>query len=163
MDRNQFIGLILMLVLITVYFQFFAPEVPVPQEVDNQVAQPIIQDSLANPTATSSPDASILSDSAIDKLNQMKYGLFSLAAQGTDEELLVENESMKISFSSKGGQVSTVELKNYKKFNGEPLVLITKEHNINVYFEHLSRRISLNDLYFTPSVKKYQDSTQIIY
>ena len=53
MDRNQFIGLILMLVLITVYFQFFAPdpieEVPV---VDNV---PVLQFATTFPTAQLQP------------------------------------------------------------------------------------------------------------
>ena len=71
MDRNQLIGLIMMLVFITIYFQFFAPEPPEPTDPSAMTAGDTIivrNDSLAaaEPTTT-------LSDSAKAKLNEMKY------------------------------------------------------------------------------------------
>ena len=162
MDRNQFIGLALMLVLITVYFQFFAPEVPVPQEIDNP-AIPV--DTTSNQLSTSGAEEApvALSDSAVSEVNKLRYGIFSGASLGEESKRILENDDMKITFSSKGGKIETVELKNYKKYDGEPLILVDENHSINIFCQHLSKQINLSELFFKGDVKKYADSTVLTF
>ena len=44
-----------------------------------------------------------------------------------------------------------------------PLNLFDKNHTIDIYFEHLSKSISLRDLVFESELKKYTDSTELVY
>ncbi|MFY0686126.1 MAG: membrane protein insertase YidC [Cyclobacteriaceae bacterium] len=159
MDRNQFLGLILMLSLITIYFWFFAPEVPEPQTIDNQ---PVAVDSVSVPNQPVA-QAEQLSDSAKSKLNELKYGLFSDAADGVPQSLVQKAGDLSVTFSSQGGRIINVELTGYKTYDEQPLNLFNENHSLNIYFDHLSRQINLADLFFEPSVKKMGDSTQVIY
>lgn len=152
MDRNQIAGLILMLVFITVYFQFFAPE-PNPETVSAMKQADSTQ--TANDTSQEAVEelkATTLSDSARSKLNEMKFGLFSGATEGTDRLVTIENDKIIVSFSSKGGTVQKVILKEFEDFRGNPLVLIDDAHAAqHFYVEHLSRKIDLSELYFNLS------------
>ncbi|MFZ9044994.1 MAG: membrane protein insertase YidC [Cyclobacteriaceae bacterium] len=161
MDKNQFIGLILMLVLITVYFQFFAPnpleEIP---DVDNAPFQ--IGDEAADPaeaiSGTSELTEANTSDSAKIALWTIKYGQFWEAAEGTSEIITVENEDLKIDFSSKGGLIQQVELKNFESYGGTPLILFNNQHKLNFYVDHQGRRVDISELHFTPTLKKLADT-----
>lgn len=146
MDRNQLIGLILMLVFITIYFQFFAPEAE-PTDVAEITADSVI---VQNKDAeVSSTPTTTLSDSARAKLNEMKFGMFSPASVGTEQTATFENEQMIVSFSSKGGTVQKIVLKDFEDFKGDPLVLIDDQHAAqHIYVEHLSRSIDLSNLYY---------------
>ncbi|WP_421869101.1 membrane protein insertase YidC [Marinoscillum sp.] len=146
MDRNQLIGLILMLVFITIYFQFFAPEAE-PTDVAEITADSVI---VQNKDAeVSSTPTTTLSDSARAKLNEMKFGMFSPASVGTEQITTFENEQMIVSFSSKGGTVQKIVLKDFVDFKGDPLVLIDDQHAAqHIYVEHLSRSIDLSNLYY---------------
>lgn len=66
------------------------------------------------------------SDSArIDSLQQIsikkqqanKFADFSNAANGTPQEFILENELLKVRFNSKGGAITSVDLKNFKTYN----------------------------------------------
>jgi len=168
MDRNQFIGLILMLVMLTVYFQFFSPEIPEQPIPDNVPAATITQadgatDSLNTTSANAGTFTTLLSDSAKDKLMEMKYGAFAPVAAGIEEIIIIETEKLTVSFSNKGGAIKKVVLPEYTAFDGSDLDLFNEGHALGIYFDHLSRRINLNDLYFQSSQKKYSDSTEIRY
>ncbi|MFY0606895.1 MAG: membrane protein insertase YidC [Cyclobacteriaceae bacterium] len=150
MDRNQITGLVLMLVFITIYFQFFAPEPSLNQvnELNGSDSTQVLDNQTSE--AFSASKELVISDSAKNKLNELKYGLFSTASEGDAKVTTIENEKMKVSFSSKGGMVSRIELKDFYDFEGNPLVLVDDEHvNQHIYLDHLSRKIDLSDLYFT--------------
>ena len=56
---------------------------------------------------------------------------------------------MIVSFSSKGGTVQKIVLKDFVDFKGDPLVLIDDQHAAqHIYVEHLSRSIDLSNLYY---------------
>ncbi len=149
MDRNQLIGLILMLVFITIYFQFFAPEAPEPTPTTALVSA---DSSVANNDSLIVQPTTTLSDSALAKLNEMKYGLFSPMSVGTEQVTTFENETMIASFSSKGGTIKKIVLKDFKDFKGEPLVLVDEAHTSqHLYIEHLSRPLDLSELFYSVS------------
>ncbi|MEQ8240012.1 MAG: membrane protein insertase YidC [Cyclobacteriaceae bacterium] len=162
MDRNQFIGLIVMLVFITVYFQFFAPE-PIPVEESSNNTE--VTSDTTNKSSISTQPETILSDSAMTRLNEMKYGIFSSAAKGVAKEIEVENDDLKLKFSTKGGLLTYVELKEFKDFRGEPLILVDESHSdMDFTVNHLSKNVDLSELYFTTTsrnTKVTSDSTRI--
>lgn len=145
MERNQIIGLVVMLVFITVYFQFFAPEPQAPEPVKTE--QSAQSDTKSSNTIASEVQA--LSDSAISKINEMKFGLFSPKAEGVQKEIIVETDQLIAKFSSKGGLIKEIVLKEFKDFLGNPLVIIDEEHAAQHFIvNHLSKEIDLSDLYF---------------
>lgn len=163
MDRNQIIGLVVMLVFITVYFQFFAPEPPIeePANTEQQIAsnQSIDINQVQD-------EVTALSDSAKSRLNEMKYGLFSGKADGNEKIVKIETDDLIVQFSTKGGTVKEVIVKGFKDFRGNPLVLLDAEHAAqHFYVGHLSKNIDLSSLYFDTnsqsSIVSAKDSTLI--
>ncbi len=163
MDRSQIIGLVLMLVFITVYFQFFAPEPP--EEQPTTQNQETVQSPASESTITenASSQVSTLTDSARNQLNEMKFGLFSPFAEGTEQLTTIENEQVKISFSNKGGSVKKVILKEFKDFEDQELLLINSKTNQNLVLDHLSRKVNLSEIFFTASQSSKSDTTIITY
>lgn len=149
MDRNQIIGLVLMLVFITVYFQFFAPE-PV---LDQPKTEQVMDSTSVSATSAQVQASSTLSDSTLLRLNELKYGVFSPAGIGTETIVKIENENLVAYFSTRGGMIKKVILKDFTDFKGEPLVLLDEEHsNQHIYVDHLSKQIDLSELYFTSNL-----------
>lgn len=146
-----------MLVFITIYFQFFAPE-PQPEPVSQITQSDSTQ--IAEEVAPEAAATTTLSDSARARLNEMKFGLFSVASSGQEQVTTIENEQMIISFSSLGGTVNKIVLKEFEDFRGNPLVLLDEAHAAqHIYLDHLSRKIDLSELYFTSNASNSQISS----
>jgi YidC/Oxa1 family membrane protein insertase len=163
MDRNQFIGLILMLVLITVYFQFFAPEPEAPPvEIDNVTTSDPAVENQTETEINNTPQFE-LNDSTSNALNTMKYGTFGLFASGEEKNISIENDKLIITFNEKGGKIDQVQLKEYDTDDNEILTLVNDKHKIVLFFEHASKRININELYFNSKVENFQDSTIVTF
>ncbi|HJT73994.1 MAG TPA: membrane protein insertase YidC [Chitinophaga sp.] len=161
MDRNSVIGFALLGVLLVGYF-FFNQK----QQIATQ-KEKARQDSIANlnkprPVDTASYTAAGTPDSS--KLASA-YGTFAGAANGTRQTAVLENKVLKITFSNQGGQPETVQLKEFKDFQGKPLLLV------NGSFNRISLQVPANnntllntaDLYFTGgAVKNLPDGSQAI-
>src|SRR5690606_32712873 len=50
-------------------------------------------------------------------------GPFGAAKTGSSDPVMLENEFLKVQLSPKGGRISSVELKEYKRYNKEPFRL----------------------------------------
>ena len=59
MDRNQIIGMVLMLILMTVYFQFFSPDLPEPVIGKTTIEQSIENKNNANQAVGQSNNATL--------------------------------------------------------------------------------------------------------
>ena len=87
-----------------------------------------------------------------DELKNL-YGVFSDAAKGTEHFITLENNLMKMRVSTKGGKIYSVELKGYKRFNGEPLVLFEGDKNrFGLNFFSQNKSIQTDQFFFVPSV-----------
>jgi len=99
--------------------------------------------------------SSTSSDSAIsqeDFARSEKFGAFTGASVGKEQFYTLENNLMKVTFSNKGGRIYSVELKNYKTFDGKPLILFegtTSKFGMNFFAQ--TRSIETESLYFIPS------------
>jgi YidC/Oxa1 family membrane protein insertase len=90
-----------------------------------------------------------------DKLGA-HYGSFALAASGKEEEINLENELMRVVFSTKGGRVKRVELKKYTRYHKtDTTQLVYLFGNANDRFEYLlpvanaeGGYVSTSELYF---------------
>ncbi|MCT4587649.1 MAG: membrane protein insertase YidC [Carboxylicivirga sp.] len=78
-----------------------------------------------------------------------KYGLFASAAKGEQAFVTLENNLVKMKISTKGARIYSVELKDYKTHDGQPLVLMDGEQNkFGFNFNHNTRSFETNELYF---------------
>jgi YidC/Oxa1 family membrane protein insertase len=124
-DRNTIIGLLLMLGLVIGFSWFNTPS---PEEL----AERQKQDSLAQvqaaapqlpasaPAAAIIPAESFASDSARNAALDSKFGIFGAAAMGQEKDIVVENNKIKVTFSTKGGMIKSVTLMDgYKRYKDQ--------------------------------------------
>ena len=169
MDRNTWIGLGL-IALILFGFQIFILGPQQKEQAEYQHKQDSIArveylkfkaDSLQRfKTDTSGAvahahDTISLSDSAKKEISKQQFGTFADASSGTPEFVTLENNLVKITISTKGGKIYSVELKKYKTFDSLPLRLF--DGKTTVFGLELptneNRVINTNDLYFKASSK----------
>lgn len=148
MDKNQATGLILFAAVILIYSLFFAssPEIPpieqTPQETEAQT--------LATPQV---PTIEVLPDSLVDAQRISKYGALASLTVGEEENVILENDKVKITFSTKGAQIKEVILKEFKSWNMEPLALLDeKSSSMNFSLESTKGPIALSELYFSSNL-----------
>lgn len=140
MERNQIIGLVLIMTMLIGYQLLVPSPEPTKPNPASQVK------SKSNPTAAA-PQAVKQLDSVAAKA---AYGDFAAAAQGTAQDIVVENEDVKLTFSTKGGNVKEVLLKKYKTYQKQPLYLIDEQSSkFNLELPTNKGTVNLADLYFT--------------
>ena len=150
--------------MLAVYFQFFSPEPPVSEIIDN----PVVDNSPSNLSEKVNNEVALNlpldpSDSSLTQLNTLKYGLFASKIAGEESIISLTTEELEVTFTNKGGTFKNVEIKNYTTYDSLPLHLFNENHAIDIYFEHLSKSISLKDLIFESELIKYSDSTVLVY
>ncbi|HAO50603.1 MAG TPA: membrane protein insertase YidC, partial [Runella sp.] len=78
------------------------------------------------------------------------YGDFASAAIGTAKDIVVETDDVRLTFSTKGGNVKEVLLKKFKTYTNAPLYLIDEQSSkFNLELPTNKGTINLADLYFT--------------
>lgn len=152
MDRNQIIGIVLILAMLVGY-QVLVPK-PAPEKEPAQTTQS------TRPSATSgvaAPAGSAASAVAGTSVNQpldtaavkAQYGEFSAAAVGQARDIVVENKDIKVTFSTQGGRVKEVVLKNYKTYDKKPLVLIDEKNSqTSLELPTTRGKVDLHKLYY---------------
>ena len=82
-----------------------------------------------------------------------RWGIFAKAATGKEKHITLENKQLKITFSTLGGKISSVELKGYKTYDGKPVILMNGDSTIfGLNFFANNKNITTNNLYYTPSL-----------
>ena len=115
MDKNQYIGLILMFGLLAVYFMYFSPESPpVVEEPTQELPQPTPGNEIQS--ESTNLEAPIQENPAVDTL---KYGAFSFAVGANEEPQTIDTDELSITFSNLGGKIKEVVLKNHKDYLGQ--------------------------------------------
>jgi len=124
------------------------------QRITEEIAS--LQETIAIQTADSV-------QAAIDR--EGKFGVFAAASVGETTLQTVESEVLNITFSNKGGKISAVELKKYKTFDGQPLVLFDNDEENDYGFTLITsnnRVLNSTDLYFTALPVVKNDTAQIV-
>jgi YidC/Oxa1 family membrane protein insertase len=93
-------------------------------------------------------------DSASLEQLSAELGDFVAGAIGKKEMVVLENEQLKLSFSTLGGRPYTVQLKDYQTHDSLPLYLFNGDSTIfALQFFAENRAINTGDLYFTPQIQ----------
>jgi YidC/Oxa1 family membrane protein insertase len=172
MDRMSMIGLFLIGLILIGSSIFFAPteeEIAALKKQQDSIAliekevaaKATAQLKASTAVADSNLNAPAIPDSLnADSLNALllsdKLGVFSAAGQGEEEIVSIENEVLKVNLTTKGGRIKSVELKQYKNFEGKPVRLFESDSTrFGLNFFAQNRIISTNDLYFKASGKGF--------
>lgn len=149
-DKNTVVGFVLLGLLFFIYFWYSNRQ-------QNQIlaVKQKQEDSLRRVAAANIKPADTLA-ARIDSLKRdsvtrvSSAGDFTTAALGAEQLVTVENNVMKVTFTNKGAQVRSVELKNYTSaVDGKHIVL--SEHNQLGYSVNTSSNnaTQTTNLYFT--------------
>ncbi len=148
MDKNQATGLILFAAVILIYSIFFAsgPEIPPVEEIQQQTeAQAAVNTTVTQPEN--------LPDNLVDQQRAAKYGPLANLTLGEAKDLVLENEQVKITLSTKGAAIKEVLLKEYKSWSMEPLILLDeKSSDMRFALESSKGSLDLAELFFSPNL-----------
>lgn len=120
MDRKQFAGILLIMLLFFVWTFMMKPsEEELQKSKENKEAVQKIEDAiLAEDTVDTLVDATFtetLGDTVTGAEHKVRFGAFSSAANGVEENPVLENDNIKITFTNKGGKIKEVLLKHHYK------------------------------------------------
>jgi YidC/Oxa1 family membrane protein insertase len=168
MNKNTLLGIVLIFALMIAYTVMVSPSkeelaarkktqdslLLVQQQRQLDSLQMAIEAAKADslPAVSSTGTGSETIDSAVVKSKQYElFGEFAHSATGTYEEYILESDLLKLTLSNKGGRVNSVQLKEYKTFDGQPLILFSEDaSDFNIAFFAGVRSLNTRDLYFKP-------------
>jgi YidC/Oxa1 family membrane protein insertase len=161
MDRNTVIGFVLIGALLIGMLYINTKGSHALQAEKQRIA-----DSLALLTPKPDPALakkdSLITDSLLKARNQLPN---TIKVDSTQKEQLtiLENEVLKVTFTNKGAQPKTVELKQFKTFDGKPLLLQSGTFNKITYKINAGNTVETDGIYFIPGEKKQlSDNSQSI-
>lgn len=163
-DKNTIIGFALLGILFITYFVITGKQKDAyesGQHYKDSIAL-VAQKANAKPVDLVAAKKDSLRADSVAKLGAA--GSFAAATGGQQEEVVVENDLMKITFSNKGGQIEKVELKNYKSFDSTQVVLGGQQNKLG-YLINTSPTSTeqTSNLFFTPEpIRKNADGSQIV-
>jgi len=153
MDRNQIIGFVLIAVLLIGYMFFF--EKPEPEVLDPVTTEtPVQSDSPATNTPQQNPQQqpAMAAADTTEADYAEQYGVFAAGVQGDARDIVIENEQAKFTFSTKGGLLKQVELKDYTTWEGDPLILLDEQSTSqNLMLPTVKGNVNVADFYFQTS------------
>lgn len=162
MNKNSVIGIILIIGIFVGYFIWMTPskeEIERQRHYQDSIYQVnrarYIQDSIR--FAEAQQQTEVIANQANNTAEMSsvavrdKYGVFATATTGEEHVYTIENDVLKLTLSSKGAYVKTVELKDYKTWDSLPLIGFDENTTkFNLSFFAANRNINTIDLFFTP-------------
>lgn len=101
MDKNQTTGLVLLSLMLLVYFMYFSPT---PEELQQQAGQNIV-DSIAKVSVKTDSNDVVKEEVVVvlpDSILKQQFGMFGIAKKGKAKAIVIENEDVKVTLSTKG-------------------------------------------------------------
>ncbi|MFT4016966.1 MAG: membrane protein insertase YidC [Agriterribacter sp.] len=160
-DKNAIIGFVLLALMFLGFFYFTRTG-----QLEAEKERKHIQDSLA--ALQPKVDSNLVRTDSVNRQNQDKLnaaGQFQTAVSGSEKEIILENDLVKITFTNKGAQPKIVELKKYKSVDSQDVKLVEPgfdkiSYPINT---EANRSIQTGDLYFAQGeILKTADGGQSI-
>ncbi len=179
MDRNTIIGLALIGLILVGYSIFTKPAREAQTEerrrLDSiaRIEQFRAAETMQRQTdqqQTVSETQGARDSTSFERMSE-ELGDFVAGAVGTAEKVILENEELKLTFSTHGGRPYTVQLKNYQTHDSLPLYLFDGDSTIfALQFFADNRGINTGELYFVPELqslsndegRSYQQLTMLL-
>lgn len=149
MDKNFVIGLVLIMLMLIGY------QILVPKPVEPTPVAEVKKEVSKTPSVTS--DSTHNSSQSVDS-----------ASVVPPKDLVIETKDTRVVFTSKGGVMKEVLLKNYKTYDQKPLYLIAEKHNdFKIDFPTQTGYVRITDQPFTTDAQdrtlSEKDSAVITY
>ena len=166
MDKNTIIGIVLIFVILIGFSYLNKPskeEIEAAKHRQDSIAQvealrkqeAEVQIQQMEQAAKEAPGTQLADSAAAIHEATAKYGVFGSAAVGEERFITLENNLMKVTISTLGGKIYSVELKDYQTYDSLPLILFEGHGNMfGMNFFSQNRSILTDNLYFKPSVSK---------
>lgn len=161
MDRNTVIGFVLIGLLLFGMFYINSKS-----RLALEAEKKRVEDSIAATKPKIDPAIARLDSLKRDSIRQAQSPVQAFTAPTAQEEMLkVENDVMRIDFSTRGGQPRRVELKKFRRADGKPVILFDGKYNRFSYAFNAgnNRTAESGDIIFTASpVEEDKDKNKII-
>ena len=113
----------------------------------------LVEDALNNKSSNPVVHNKALSKLRAEVNRYVKNGVFAKCLAGEDSTVVLQNDSLKVAISAKGGMITSATLKKYKAYNAPEVVLFDAKTNsysfgLNTNTQHFDTK----DFYFTPVV-----------
>lgn len=161
MDRNTLIGFGLIGALLITMFVINSKE-----RLAYEGEQKRIADSIAKVQKSKIDTSALKKD--IAQVDSFKKSTLSGGIQSTETSesfTIIENQVIKVTFSNKGGQPKSIELKQFKKYNQQPVILNQADFNKISYRVNTTptRAEDIENIYFKalPVVTKSDNTKEI--
>src|SRR3989304_1667775 len=159
MDRNSILGILLIASILIIWGIVQSPNKK-EQEARKRVADSLalvrqaqaLPDSAAlyQQPATAAPAVPAGDSLSVSQLKN-SLGEFAALASGENKFYVIENDLIKLTVSAKGGRPYSVELKQYRTFGKQPIVLFDGDSTqFGLTFYYQNKTISTNNLFFPP-------------
>ncbi|MBQ3630302.1 MAG: membrane protein insertase YidC [Prevotella sp.] len=151
MNRNTVTGLVLMALLLIGFSWYNQPSKEQMEAYQRQ------QDSIAAAQAQAEQqrlaDEQQRAEAAAAAAKGDTTSLFYQALTGTSEDVVLKNEKVRLTFSTKGGMLSSAQVLGFKDRNGaDDVTLFTNEgQRMNILIAGKDDNVVTEDLFFTPS------------
>lgn len=176
MDKNQIIGWVLIVGIVIGFVAYNgSKEVPIDQQkanieaFNNQKPDTVITETSvkpADPVKIQKIDSSLTYEEKIrfkiqnEKLKD-QYGLFANSANLKADEIIIENNKLRLHINTNGAYVSKAVLKEYRSYEdyhlnqqGELTIFEGEGNSQVIKFLHSNREQSTDAFKFTPSAQK---------
>lgn len=150
MDKNTITGIILIGVVIVAFSFFGRPnqeQIALQQQYADSIAQVQAENmQKAEAERRAREDAQIAQVAAIDTAS-----IYYASTQGTTQKVSLENDFLKLDFSTQGGTLVEATIKKYNGMNGKPVRILSPEDSrLGFTLYNGKETIHTNDLFFTP-------------
>ena len=148
MDKNTLTGFILIAAVLIGFSYFGRPSEAEIQQQRKQDSLETVQRQKAEEEIKAQEEAEILRKTAAATDSS---SLFFAHRNGENQNIVLENELVKLTFGTRGGSIKEAVLKEYKNQEGGPVVLFDeKDAYMNFLFEGKQENINTRDFFFTP-------------
>ncbi len=163
-DLNSAIGFVL---LGAIMLWYLYSNQPTPEELQEQEAkkEQVIEETEPTPASSiSEPVINVFGTDSLALSNaQSVLGIFGYGAtlpSAKEGTTILENDLVRIKVANLGGQITEVELKNFKTFDQKPLYIIKNGNaNLNIQFSTTdNRNLETKNLFFEPSLTQSGDN-----
>ncbi|MBQ2098887.1 MAG: membrane protein insertase YidC, partial [Bacteroidales bacterium] len=166
MDKNTLIGITLCIAIFIGFSIFNRPseeQLAMQQRQRDSIAQvqqrqkeaeylqSRMRDSLEKAAAALGDTTQAGFDSLALANYKAQFGKFAPAATGADKDIVISNNKMIVTLSTKGAMIKSVQLKDYKTNSGDSLFVMKRDpqNEINLDFFAGNNAISTKNLFFT--------------
>ncbi len=163
MDRNSIIGLVLIGVILLGFSIYTKPKREAQQEALRKADSIAMVQNLerieaasrdAQANAVEQTETPVVQAAAIVEQQEKQYGDFASVLEGEKQYITMENDLLKVEFSTLGGRPYSAVLKEYQTYDSLPVTLFDGDSTIfALQFFADNKRINTNELYFVPDTE----------